>query len=924
MNNPFSSNKIILSFFNYFKENKIGFVLNTNDATLNKLFVDNLKQKLSEEIGDLKSYNFYVYGGLDDELYYNTKIFSSKDVFKHKESLDNTLFQIQFEDPGIFNDPKNTSIIKHLLDIDAYLIIQLPSNFAHQLDFGNSDEDFISKYVCGSINVPHLSIDEKIKFLTEELEGSKISVNESIYSNYLNQLENKNINFSDLFYFLKNIKQHKILNQVKEFEINENTNVFFGEIKNSVNSLGEKFNNEINDTLDEFNHYKIFRYLLKKEKNQIIHSQKISINELEKYCGDKKQFEKFINIATSPEYEILIFHEHDEWEGDNLISINIEFIDKWQKLKNICYDERVESNLVEKILNQSQLYNSGRGELLSDEQVIESNILFESDSFDQFWVGKYSSEFNLIKGFVLKSKEFRLNIQESNERKRILKLKKARRNIIVLSTGFVISMICVLFAFAEYQEATAAKIDAENSKKEALVYADEAKKSESLAEQNRAEALSLAKIAQENLIIAKENENKAIEMTQKAFAESKRARDMALIAEKNSQIAQNKSKIAEDALVLAKKNADDALFQKNVANTKIEQQIARSNAILAQQEYLNGNYLRGYEIAKNAYKQNKINSGNPFDKDILAALYEGYNFLHQKKFIGKNQINNIQMGSKPGLFAFSSIDDSLSVVNEERTLKLKIENLKSFSFIGKSELIINQSPNRLFKFNINEGSFTEEIVFSDHILSINKVKYKGLDHFFVCYRNNFELLDGSLKSKGQWSNDLNISSLKNYKDQFISLSGGTIHIIDLNVQGDVSLIQEYNFDNNISSVSSVFESTKIAIGFENGNFCIFDLQENKPIILNKTHKTKITGCHVIMSNDKSVVITTGMDSQIKIFSGYGSEWSDKKFSLVDKISNHTSWINDSKLDYDKSKLLTASADGSVRFWPLDPEIFLNY
>ena len=79
-----------------------------------------------------------------------------------------------------------------------------------------------------------------------------------------------------------------------------------------------------------------------------------------------------------------------------------------------------------------------------------------------------------------------------------------------------------------------------------------------------------------------------------------------------------------------------------------------------------------------------------------------------------------------------------------------------------------------------------------------------------------------------------------------------------------------------------------------------------------------------MSNDKSVVITTGMDSQIKIFSGYGSEWSDKKFSLVDKISNHTSWINDSKLDYDKSKLLTASADGSVRFWPLDPEIFLNY
>ena len=924
MNNPFSSNKIIDSFFNSLKENKIGFVLNTSDETLNKLFVDNLKQKLTEEIEDLNSFSFFVYGGLDDELYHNTKIFKFKDIFKHKESLGKNLFQIQFEDPEIFNDPKNTAIIKYLLDLDAYLIIQLPSNFAHQLDFGDSGSDFIHKYVSGSINVPQLSIQEKIKFLTEELEDSMIRINEIIYSNYLSQLKNKNINFSDLFYFLKIIKQHKILNQVNEFEINENTNVFFGEIKNSVNSLGEKFNNEIIDSLDEFNHYRILRYLLKKEKNQIIHSRKISINELEKYCGDKKQFEKFINRATSPEYEILIFHEQDEWEGDNLISINGEFIHKWERLKNICYDERVESNLVEKIFKMANLYNSGKGELLSDEQVMESNILLESDSFDKYWMRKYSSDFNLIKGFVLKSKEFRLNIQESNERKRILKLKKARRNIIVLSSGFVISMICVLFAFAEYQEATAARIDAENSKKEALVYADEAKKSESLAEKNRAEALSLAKIAQENLIIAKKNENKAIEMTQKAFAESKRARDLALVAKKNSQIAQNKSKIAEDALVLAKKNADDALFQKNVANTKIEQQIARSNAILAQQEYLNGNYIKGYEIAKNAYEQNKTNAGNPFDKDILAALYEGYNFLHQKKIISKNQVNKVQMGGKPGLYAFSSIDDSLSIVNQEKTFKFRIDNLKSFSFCGENDLIINQSPNLLYKLNFNDGSFTKEVVFSGQILSINKLKFNGLDHFFVSNENNFELLDERLKSVGKWSNELKINSLKNYKDQFISVSGPRISIIDLDNPDHVIFLQQYKFENNISSVSSVFEGCKIALGFDNGNFCIFDLQKNETIILNKIHKTKITGCHVIKSIDKSIVVTTGMDSQIKIFSGFGNDWMDKKFSLVDNISNHTSWINDSELDHTRTSLMTASADCTVRFWPLDPETFLNH
>jgi WD40 repeat protein len=67
-----------------------------------------------------------------------------------------------------------------------------------------------------------------------------------------------------------------------------------------------------------------------------------------------------------------------------------------------------------------------------------------------------------------------------------------------------------------------------------------------------------------------------------------------------------------------------------------------------------------------------------------------------------------------------------------------------------------------------------------------------------------------------------------------------------------------------------------------------------------------------------------MDSQIKIFSGFGNDWMDKKFSLVDNISNHTSWINDSELDHTKTNLLTASADGTVRFWPLDPETFLNH
>ena len=688
--------------------------------------------------------------------------------------------------------------------------------------------------------------------------------------------------------------------------------------------MGEKFHNEITDTLVDFDYERIFRFLLMKEENQIIISQKISINELEKYCGDINQFNKFIAIATSTNYEILVFHEHDEWEGDNLISINTEFIEKWQRLRTICNDERIESNLVDKIFNLATHYNSGKGDLLSDEQVIESNILSESNNFDEFWIRKYSDDFNLIKGFILKSKEFRVKIQESNERKRILKLKKARRNIIVLSTGFVISMICVLFAFAEYQEATAAKIDAENSKKEALIYADEAKKSESLAEISRTEAISLAQIAQDNLTVAKQNENKAIEMTQKAFEESKRARKLALIAKQNSEIAQNKSKIAEDALVLAKKNEDDALYQKKLSNKKIEQQIARNDAILAQQEYLNGNYLRGYQIAKNAFIQNKINAGNIFDKDILASLYEGFNSLYQNKLVIGNQVKQIQIGSKPELYAFYSLDDSLSIFNDDKLLKLKVEKLKSFTFCNENNLIIHKFPNLLHRLDFNKGSVLNEFSLADEIISISKLKFNKTDHFFIFCDNNLFVLDQNLKQVRKWKNSLKINLLNNYNEHFICISDSKIFIIDLTEENDINILSEYNFKENISSVSTVFEENKIAIGLVDGNFIIFDLKKNKTIILNKTHKTKITGCHVINANKKSVIVTTGMDSQIKIFSGSGNDWIDKKFTQIDNVSNHTSWINDSKLDYNNKNLLTASADGTVRFWPLDPETFINY
>ena len=113
MINPFSSNKIINLFFKSFTKNRIGFVLNTNDETLNKLFINNLKEKLNGEINELKEYDFFVYGGIDDELYFNTKIFNSKNILDHRKSISNSLFLIQFEDPEIFNDQNNSKIIQN-------------------------------------------------------------------------------------------------------------------------------------------------------------------------------------------------------------------------------------------------------------------------------------------------------------------------------------------------------------------------------------------------------------------------------------------------------------------------------------------------------------------------------------------------------------------------------------------------------------------------------------------------------------------------------------------------------------------------------------------------------------------------------------------------------------------------------------------
>jgi len=921
--NPYTKNLIVTQTIELLKLSKLSFYYPLEDIVLNRYYFDFLaleianKKSLTEE--DIIT--FEIFGDLKSELIYNTDFFNKdSDLRNEISTLEKKVFLLYFENISSISNTENLDLLYQLGLSPCDVLIMLPQNFKTKNIVDNTqNESLIDAFVQFNNFVPSPTIEGKMNYLEKHLEQFNLTIEPKAKELFLKQIKNPEIRFSHIMNYVISLRNHELVKEKEIKAISDDTVSILGTIGNSFEALGENMLKELNTHFSNTEILNYFRFFIKKTPLEAIESSPGTKEDFVGQFKGKKESAFFLEIANSDRYPILFRDEKNFWEGQENYFINNNFLKFWSWLQNLKRIERNEANLYLKYVDLAKKFSQSNGNLLNEEQVAESTILLESENFTAEWAKYYSEEYELTKNYLVDSKNHLIKTRDSQERKRKLRMRRARNTILFVGGAFLLSMIFLLIAYGAYNNAISAqeaeieaKLVAEENAKLASLNAIKAKENAAKAQENAAFAKQQEEIAKQRAIIAMEAEN---------------------LAQKNAKLAQQKElearmneREAQRLTVVANNNAQEATRQKEFAERKTLQQIARSDAIRSIQMYENGDLSGGFSLAKEAFSSNKDNNGNIYEKEIIFSLLKGYSSLYQKNYTSQEQIKKIAFLDDQNTIVCQQIDNKIAFLDRqtfEVMAEVDMPNLRTFYIIDESKIILSF-------FNALPQIFDVKLMQKENQINL---KQTLVDVFPIQKNETLLLLNNSLYNFNLNTNELSqidfnepLHNLTKHQDAFLGVSGKfNLKNIKWNRANNVmvtSLLK--TFDSEITSLSEVFENDKIAIGLKNGNVIILNLETKETLFNNQIHKSKISSCAVTTLNEKSILTTTGFDGAINIFYGNGNEWQNSNYSSIANISSHKDWITSSFIDNETKTLITASYDRTIKLWPLNPLEIINY
>jgi len=932
MINPYVDNLIADKINQNLIRKKIAFIYRIDNELLNDFFLQSLEHHLySQSEEPLSSIFFNVYGSLETEILNNTDLLTKDSVLEGAiPQLKNKIFILNFQTRQAISMQENLKMMGLMLQSDCYFLVLLPNDFKTRdiADGVSLDSNLIENFTNYSINVPSPSQTGKYEFVAAKLAFLGVSIDEKAKNTLQQELLDRKVRFSHIANYIIFLEGHDLIKN-KDIEVlTEDLLPVFGSVGDAFQNLGDRFLEEVNLKFPDLNIESVFRFFLRKEKDEIITSMKFTRTEILENFTDVSQIEAFIDLALTPKYRILLIEDKDEWEGENLIEICHDFLIYWQWFEHIVTLERMEANLYLKFVELAETFNSKNGSLLNAEQVLESSVLLDSENFTATWAKKYASQFELTKNFILDSRDHLEKTKSSEERKRAVQLRRARRTVLVVGGALIISMILLLVSFGFYKNAQEAQISESSAKSIAEQKAIEAQRNADLAAESTKAAEKSAINARQSLKIAEEQKAIAQYNAEIAAKNAKIAEQNALIAAQKEADARASEESALQSKLQAEKNEKEANYQKELAEQKTNQQIARSAAIQAMQLYENGEYQKGFELAKDAFNENKHNNGNLFDKDIILSLIKGYSLLHQPSISSQQDIKKIGYSEENNVMAYLTLDQQIIFYNIEQSNKIQsfsAEDLLDFYLLGNDKvmLIFNQNTPQIY--DIKSQQTRNMNALPTAITSVFPLP--GTDTFLLTSDQSLELFNmkdfsvkpiytgKQLNNIVRWNQNTFICSIDGNKLGSFSLNAGVF-------SPEVEIIN--TFPDKISSISNVFEDNKLGVGLYNGSLNLVNLTNNQIIFSNQVHKSKITSCHGKALENKTALVSTGLDSEIHVFYGYQKEWEAQSYTSIGNISTHTQWITGSIFDNQSSSLITASADRTLKFWPINPSTIINF
>lgn len=578
----------------------------------------------------------------------------------------------------------------------------------------------------------------------------------------------------------------------------------------------------------------------------------------------------------------LLMPPHDQiLHADSMIDISHESLMRiWVRLKNWVDEESEAVGMYLRLSEAAAMHQVGKGGLWRppDLQLALNWQLKHKPTL--VWGQRYNPAYERTMVFLEYSKKEFEEEQKIKELQAKRALQRARLTALIMGGAAVVSIIFLLYAFAQKTEAERAQ--------------QQAQKNFETAEANRKEAVKQTQIANEQTNIAVKEKEKAdsladVALFQKNIAVSEKLKaDSARVrAQKAEASATENARIATVQKNKAEAATEQAKKEKNRADQLRYLSLSKALAITATKNIPDDN-LKGL-LAMQAYNFNETHDGDKFNSDIYDGVYKALSQFKDPSTLSlkghSQQVNVVIEGIGSGQSLFSA--DS-----EGKILKWDVKNGQV-----QADTIAQKRPGYDTRGMLADPNGKWLIASGDYPRPNN-----------AAFINYFDLNTRTNKKIEGFTGVVQNLILLGSGNEFLALNNYGKEIIKYNLS--TNKMESFITPSvRLNYLSMTKDGRYLAGAGNNGKVFLWDLQNsNDEVVIYETPKRAITAVQFSPSGQQLIV--GNREGEVTLLFT-ATRTIRRTFSEIQAT------INDIKFSPNGNYLAVASYDGTLRVWNME-------
>ena len=614
---------------------------------------------------------------------------------------------------------------------------------------------------------------------------------------------------------------------------------------------------------------------------------------------------------------LLTPREDVELTSESVIDISHEALMRvWYRLRNWVQEESESALIYLRLSEAAKKFQKGNGGLWRPPDLQVAIDWRNKTKPTLKWALQYENNFEAVILFLDKSES---SYKKELQTKELLQRRRLRRSKLiasVLGTAAILSVILLFFAFNQSLVAERQREIAENQRKNALKFAEDAKLNELKAQQQQIEAIKSSRLANSE----RRKAELSFMLARDAQATEKAARyeatEKAKEAEEQREIAQKQTKELEKTntqLQTAQKNSKQlslrAIAQSlAVKSLQVEDpQLQASLAVLGFQFNINNegydsnnDIYNGLFYAIKRFEDDYYHAFKSTSSDVRSLQYVKNKYLYTTGTSGRInfwEVENMTSNKSMIIFEKEGVFIKKIFVDEENNKLVALTDGPDFYVIDVGERI------RTIQKHTLPNTYAFDVVFEKgntdfYISASDSIIYQFKNQRLLPYLNaksriyDMEMLDKNLLVTG------NIN--------------GKIEIWDINQKKVKTVIRE---ENSKYIHSLAIGNGIIAAGDNSGQVTLFTLNEdlttNEPIILRGSDGEIMAD--ITFNKSENQIIAASLKGTIRMWNLEDTD----EFPMI--INEPNSWVNAIAL-MNESHIFAGCKDQVFRLYPINSEV----